>query len=126
MEKVRIEATKKTPFILLDPVEGRIEIVGSSIYVDIIKFYEPILEWVEEYKQMACPITIINCRLNVYNTITTKVLTHIFKTLEKLPASKKVLINWFFEKDDYDMREFGEDIRSILKIVDFNIIENTE
>jgi hypothetical protein len=126
METIRIEATKKHPFVLLDAVAGRIEISGPSVNVDIIQFYEPILAWIEEYAKSPIGHTVISCRLSIYNTITSKVLLHIFRIFEKLEPAYKAQINWHIDKNDIDMRETGDDYKSVLKNLEFNIIEDLE
>ena len=122
METFIIEATKQTPFIKLEP-SGVIEISGSSTNSNILNFYQPILQWLEEYMKAPADLTTVNCKLIYYNTITCKVLMHIFKTLEKLPAPQSVEIIWHYDTEDEDMREYGEDFKAVLKNIDFKFHE---
>jgi hypothetical protein len=50
----------------------------------------------------------------------------LFKKLESIhKGGKEVVINWYYEEDDEDMLEAGEDYQAIIK-VPFKMIEIEE
>jgi hypothetical protein len=51
MENLIIEGGIKTPSVNLDPEKRQLRFEGRSIPEDTIRFYEPILKWIEEYIQ---------------------------------------------------------------------------
>jgi len=123
MESLSIEGTNKTPSVKLDPETGVIEIKGRSIPENSIEFYRPIVEWLDEYAKNPNKRTTVNVQLEYFNTSSSKCILDIFKKLESLKkARNEVMINWYYEEDDEDMLESGEDYESIIR-VPFKMIE---
>ncbi|MFP3859406.1 MAG: DUF1987 domain-containing protein [Bacteroidales bacterium] len=126
MESISLEGTTKTPTINLDPKKGTIEIKGRSIPENSIEFYRPIVEWLEEYANNPKKKTTVNVQLEYFNTSSSKCILDIFKKLESIKkARNEVIINWYYEEDDEDMLEAGEDYESIIR-VPFKMIEIVE
>ncbi len=123
MESLEIEGTQKTPLVEFDPVKGLLEIKGRSIPENSIEFYKPLVDWLEEYSGVAVEKTVVNVHLEYFNTSSSKCILDVFKKLEVIQKSKnEVLINWYYEEDDEDMLEAGEDYESIIR-VPFKMIE---
>jgi hypothetical protein len=63
-------------------------------------------------------------QLEYFNTSSSKCILDVFKKLESIHKSgdKEVIINWYYEEDDEDMLEAGEDYESIIR-VPFKMIE---
>ncbi len=126
MEPIIIEGTPKTPSIKFDAREGVFEIKGRSIPENSVEFYKPLNEWLDQYMQVPQDKTVVNIRLEYFNTSSSKCILDVFKRLESIHRSKHdVEINWFYEEDDEDMLEAGEDYDSIIK-VPFKMIEIIE
>lgn len=118
-----IEGTQKTPAIEFDPQKGVLEIKGRSIPENSIEFYKPIVDWLEEYSGAAASKTLVNVHLEYFNTSSSKCILDVFKKLESIHKSNNdVQINWYYEEDDEDMLEAGEDYESIIR-VPFKMIE---
>ncbi len=124
MEPISIEGTPKTPSIKFDANEGVVEIKGRSIPENSIEFYRPLVEWLDEYAKEPKPLTKVNVHLEYFNTSSSKCILDVFKKLEAIHKAQKneVLINWYYEEDDEDMLEAGEDYESIIR-VPFKMIE---
>ena len=126
MEPIIIEGTPKTPSIKFDDKDGIFEIKGRSIPENSVEFYKPLNEWLDNYMQVPLDKTVVNIRLEYFNTSSSKCILDVFKRLEAIHRSKHdVEINWFYEEDDEDMLEAGEDYDSIIK-VPFKMIEIVE
>ncbi len=126
MEPIIIEGTPKTPSVKFDASEGIFEIRGRSIPENSVEFYKPLNEWLDNYMQVPLDKTVVNIRLEYFNTSSSKCILDVFKRLEAIHKSKHdVEINWFYEEDDEDMLEAGEDYDSIIK-VPFKMIEIVE
>ena len=56
--------------------------------------------------------------LEYFNTSSSKCLLDIFRRLEtiNLSGKTKVIVSWFYETDDEDMMEAGEDYQALVKI----------
>lgn len=126
MNVLKIEETKQTPEIDFDPNSGELEITGRSIPENTFEFFNPILEWLEEYKDVAPSKTIIHVNLEYFNTSSSKYILEIFKKLKKLEdLDKEILVKWYYEEDDEEMMETGEDYEDVSGL-EFEIIEIEE
>jgi len=123
MESIFIEGSLKTPMVKFDGKSGIVEIKGRSIPENSIEFYKPLVDWLEEYAKKPLDKTQVNVQLEYFNTSSSKCILDVFKKLEAIHKSKhEVVINWFYEEDDEDMLEAGEDYESIIR-VPFKMIE---
>ncbi|MCW3786476.1 DUF1987 domain-containing protein [Plebeiibacterium sediminum] len=126
METIVREGTPKTPYVRLDGEKGIIEIKGRSIPENSIEFYKPLIDWLEEYSSDVNNDTAVNVQLEYFNTSSSKCILDIFKKLESIfKKGQKVEVNWYYEEDDEDMFEAGEDYQSIINIP-FKMIEMEE
>jgi hypothetical protein len=123
MESIFIEGTLKTPMVKFDGKTGIVEIKGRSIPENSIEFYKPLVDWLEEYAKKPLDKTQVNVQLEYFNTSSSKCILDVFKKLEAIHKAKhEVVINWYYEEDDEDMLEAGEDYESIIR-VPFKMIE---
>lgn len=126
MKSIAIEGSPKTPEINFDYESGIVEIKGRSIPENSIEFYKPMIDWLEEYAKTPQSKTTVNIQLEYFNTSSSKCILDVFKKLEVIAKDgKDVEVNWFYEEDDEDMLEAGEDYQSIIKIP-FKMIEIEE
>ncbi|MFH1005019.1 MAG: DUF1987 domain-containing protein [Bacteroidota bacterium] len=126
MEKILIESTSKTPSINFDFKGGLVEIKGRSIPENSVEFYKPLVESLEKYSVKPLTVTVVNIQLEYFNTSSSKCILDIFKKLESIHKSgHQLVINWFYEQDDEDMLEAGEDYQSIIN-VPFKMIQIDE
>jgi len=126
MEPIVMEGSHKTPSVRFDADKGIIEIKGRSIPENSIEFYKPMIEWLEEYSRNPAKRTVVNFQLEYFNTSSSKCILDLFKKLETIhKQNKNVNVNWYYEEDDEDMLEAGEDYESIIRIP-FTMIELEE
>jgi len=128
METLSLQGSPKTPTVEMNAESGVIEIKGRSIPENSIDFYRPVVEWLDKYAENPAGETVVNIQLEYFNTSSSKCILDVFKKLEtvyKKNGEKGVVINWYYEEDDEDMLEAGEDYQSILKIP-FKMIELEE
>lgn len=126
MEPITITGTPKTPTVHFDSGSGKIEIKGRSIPENSIEFYKPLVDWLETYLSNPAELTEVNIQLEYFNTSSSKCILDVFKKLEAIYKSgNEVVINWYYEEDDEDMLEAGEDYQSIIKIP-FKMLEIEE
>lgn len=126
MENISIEGTPKTPAVNFDYQKGIVEIKGRSIPENSIEFYKPMVDWLEAYASSPQSKTEVNIQLEYFNTSSSKCILDVFKKLEAIhKADNDVIVNWYYEEDDEDMLEAGEDYQSIIR-VPFKMIEIEE
>jgi hypothetical protein len=122
MMELRIAATKSTPEILLDP-EGMIRVKGRAIHENIISFFKPVQEWVNEYIKVPADVTCVDISLEYFNSASAKLLIQLFQKISYVQLkNKKFLVNWYYEEGDEDILERGEYFSSVLDIP-FNFIK---
>jgi hypothetical protein len=115
--QLELPATAKTPAVILRPDQGLLEITGCSIPENADRFYSPIQDHLERYALAPRPKTTFRVALTYFNSSTSKYLLDLMKRLEDLHAAglSQVVLEWYYTRGDLDMKEAGEDYRSLLE-----------
>lgn len=121
---ISISATDKTPSILFNTEIGMLTIEGKSLVENAYDFYKPLLDELKEYCKKPCCQTIINIKLEYFNTSSSKSILDVLRRAEDIKSSSITKVNWYYEKYDEDMLEVGEDYQSIINIP-FTMVEFT-
>ncbi|MCS6822398.1 MAG: DUF1987 domain-containing protein [Microscillaceae bacterium] len=117
MDNIVIRGTSKTPDVNFDASTGNLEIKGRSIPENSYQFYEPLLSWLDRYAAEPRPNTLLTFKLDYFNTSSSMYILGILKKLEKIYlAGHKSQVRWFYDADDEDMLQTGEDLKQIVKI----------
>jgi hypothetical protein len=118
METLNIEMTPKTPLVKFDASNGYLELSGRSIPENTMEFYGPLFELIDKYSSQPQKDTKLKIQLEYFNTSSSKCLLDIFKKLQNIHSSGKsnVIVEWYYEEDDEDMLEAGEDYQTIVKL----------
>ena len=102
---------------------GICEISGESYMEDSYVFYEPLLNWLKDYFLEKRPIT-FNIKLIYFNTSSSRLILELLDQLKNyIDQGGKVEINWFFKKNDPDMKreiaDFKEETNLEIEILPF-------
>ena len=117
MNPIIISATEDTPGIRLDPANGIFEMSGRSLPEDVVKFYKPILDWLDEYAQSPNEQTVFDFKLSYFNTASSKIILDILLKLEGIHNDgKHMSIKWYFPTDDEDMKDAGDEYAEIVDV----------
>jgi len=117
MEVIKIKGTDDTPNVILDQDNSIFEISGRSLPEDVTSFYEPILNWLDDFSETAEGQTVFSFKLVYFNTASSKLILDILMKLEEMHENgKEVLIKWYFPEDDEDMEEAGEEYADIVDV----------
>jgi len=117
MKNFTLVGNQKLPTIYLNFQTGEMEFSGKSIPENAEFLFQPVLEWMDEYLKSPSEITIFVIKLEYFNTSSSKYLVEVFRKFENLfKSGGKVSIQWYYEQEDEDMQESGEDFRDILKV----------
>ncbi len=126
MKDLKLEGSAKTPSVLFLAQEGKLELKGRSIPENSIEFYKPLLVWLDIYGTDPQEQTTVDMKLEYFNTSSSKCILDLFKKLEDINrGNTQINVNWFFEEDDEDMEEAGEDYQAIINLP-FTMIEVDE
>jgi hypothetical protein len=117
MEIMKIKGTDDTPSVILDKESEIFEISGRSLPEDVTTFYEPILNWLDEYAENPNSKTVFTFKLVYFNTASSKLLLDILMKLEEMYENgNDIMIKWYYPEDDEDMEEAGEEYSDIVDI----------
>jgi hypothetical protein len=132
MQELIIEPTHRTPSIRFSPSENVFYIRGESSPEDVRKMYYPVIEWVKEFvaEVVSGGLKAFNNHnslkfqidLTYFNSSSAKFLYDLIMEFQKLPPSGvNFIVEWYYEKDDIDMKDGGVDF-SYLVAMDFTFI----
>ena len=117
MEALYLEETDETPGIKLDAGNNIFEFVGKSLPEDVATFYNPILDWMEQYSENLNDLTEVTFRLDYFNTASSKMILDVLLKLEEYQESgKEVKVKWYFAEDDEDMEDAGAEYSEIVDV----------
>lgn len=106
MEKWTIEATERTPLVLLDRQESVLKLEGRSYPEEGMDFYDPIIVRFKSLQGSENPIKTFHIRLEYYNSSTAKALSDLFQALRiAKKAGHSVKVVWEFEEEDDGIQE---------------------
>ncbi len=111
MEKFYIEGDEFIPEINFDPDKDTLSISGESYHEYTGEFFEPIFEWIENYTKLPGRKVKLKFRMDYFNTASSKCFYDIIEMLNVYAKEKSgdLEVFWYYEEDDYDMLESGED-----------------
>ncbi len=116
--RLELSPTEKTPAVSVDGERGAFTISGCSIPENADRFYSPLQDLAERYAVTPAARTTLRIELTYFNSSSSKYLLDLMKLLADLHASGRssVTVEWWYAKDDLDMKEAGEDYRSLLDL----------
>ncbi len=123
MKELVIKKTPNTPSVILNPETGLMKIEGRSIPENPGDFFDPLIEWLEEYFENPVKSTNFELNLEYVNSGSSKYLLGIFRILKKKhDEGKNCQINWYYEEDDEAIFSLGEHYKNTIRIP-FKLIE---
>ncbi|GAB4332064.1 MAG: DUF1987 domain-containing protein [Flammeovirgaceae bacterium] len=111
MTNLYIEAREFIPEIDFQADTGLLKISGDSYHEYTHEFFDPIFAWIDEYTKTEGRNITLNFKMNYFNTASSKCFFDIIEMLQQYQESGKgnVVINWYYQEDDEDMLETGQD-----------------
>ncbi len=115
-----LQASRLTPEVRLNTDERALHLIGRSSPENALTFFQPVYDSVDEYFKEK-DVLQVNMMFEYFNTSSSKCLFTLFKQMQRYHGKgKKVIINWYYEEEDEDMYETGEDFAMLLDIdIDF-------
>lgn len=117
MNTIKIQGTDDTPSVILDVENEIFQLSGRSLPEDVTAFYDPILEWLEDFAKSNHQKMTFGFKLEYFNTASSKLLLDILLKLEEMfESGKEILVKWYYPEDDEDMEEAGEEYADIVDV----------
>jgi SiaC family regulatory phosphoprotein len=115
---IHIPESRSTPEVHFDLEKGIYLLRGRSIPADASSFFHPLEKWVEALNNATLPKSIlIKIRLEHLNTGTIRALLNIFSRLLRLRnKGTEISFEWFYEENDEDLIDKGEEMSLILDV----------
>jgi hypothetical protein len=127
MEKLYISPSQSIPEILFSIEDNIFRISGTSRPEDVRALYYPVIDWIKELADNILNGTLtkystedplrFQVDLLYFNSSSAKFLYDIFLELNRINYSGiPVIVEWYYEKDDTDMMEAGNDISHLAEM----------
>ncbi|MEA3316596.1 MAG: DUF1987 domain-containing protein [Bacteroidota bacterium] len=125
MEKINIEETEFSPKVIFDPQKSKFELSGVSRPEDVVEFFESVslkidsfiidaLKNIDNFNEKAIDMKF---DLNYINSASSKYILQIIDSFKKLYLKGVELnIQWYFDDDDDQILEDGEDLSDVIQI----------
>ena len=113
MDNIFIPGTPKTPEVSFIVEARTLSLSGRSIPENSIEFYSALITWTDTLCSSEGGVE-VNINLEYFNTSSSKCLMDLLKRVESSNVDAKV--NWYYEEDDEDMLEAGEDYDAIIDL----------
>ncbi|MCB1189722.1 MAG: DUF1987 domain-containing protein [Leptospiraceae bacterium] len=124
MENLFIEATQYSPKINFNYKQNILEIMGASYPESTAEFYYQVLSWLEDYfYDLKGQVITVNIGLIYLNTSSIKILMDIFDMLEQASKNNKLIVNWFYDKENSTAFEAGKMLQEGVESFFINMIE---
>lgn len=116
---IDIQEQEYTPAIRFDEHSKTLTIAGSSLPDDTKGFYQPLLDWMEEYlnnPDLEKKLNII-FRLDYFNTSSSKMIYELLAKVEKKKnILKSVRIYWHYDVINEPMLESGKHFADLVDL----------
>lgn len=123
MDILRIEPSKDTPLVILDPNTNVFDISGKCHPENIREFMAPVFNWLDNYLNEIKGTDNLKIEFNLnYIYVNSSSFKYLIVLIKKLKEFIENGINvefvWHYEEDDDDMKESGAEL---FEMSDINI-----
>ena len=113
---ILIDKTADCPYVNFSE-DGLLEIEGRSITEDVFSFWQPLVDWIEQYIKVPAEKTKVVVYLEYTNSSSNKYLNEMMKLLDTCAANdNSVEIIWRYEEDDESILMLGHDLDALTNI----------
>ena len=123
MDTIVIEKTNNTPSVFIDEDNMLCRIEGSSYPEDAHEIYQHVLDRLEKVKDKSGAKLVFEFDYDFLNSISHKKVWQILQGLKQFHKNgNDVQVKWYYEENDEDIMEAGEDLSELMNIP-FELIE---
>ena len=126
MNKFYLEGTEFTPEIILDIDTRKFSFKGVSRPEDVVKFFQPTLNWLKELDmeitshsniKYILPSINIEFQLSYFNSSSSKMLLQTLQYIKKIQERGiEIVVDWFYDESDEQMYDDGLDLSESVEI----------
>lgn len=112
-----IEPTFDTPEIILNKEDGIISFSGKSMPENTKEFFEPIIQWIDNYTINPSKETHLIFKMEYFNTVSSRRIMEILEKIYEISGKKSnIKVDWHYDENDLDMKKAGEEFSMIVGI----------
>lgn len=113
MSNFIMEATARTPSVIIDYEHKCFEMAGESYPEDVPAFFAQMNEQLESYFAASKDELAVAIKLTYFNSSSARALMELLDNLDSEAASGRMInVHWHCDPDDDITREFAQDISS--------------
>jgi len=117
MKTLNLNPKEGEPLVVLDKSNNVFRISGNSYPHDAYDFYQPVIEWFEQYFSNPNQETEIDFILEYFNTASSKVFLDMFiKFNEYHESGYNVKVKWHYPANDEDIEEAGREYAEMSEV----------
>ena len=113
MDSLQLPETSETPAVLLDSKSGTFKVSGRSLSDNPAIFYKPVISWLKAYSQTPNNTTPFIFKFEYLNTESAKSILDVLTILDTISGTTVI---WYFNEEDEDMEEIGEELAELVKV----------
>ena len=112
MHEIRLPGTGSTPEVSTDCENGKLTLRGDSYPENSFEFFQPIIDWVEQFLAEQHKPLSVDLFLLYLNTSSIRALMDILDLLEEAhQADKPVKLTWHYDRENERMAELAEEFK---------------
>jgi hypothetical protein len=116
-DSLLIEATEDTPQIDFNIETGVFKVTGRALPEDAHDFFKPIEEWVQNYVESPNETTVVEMRIDYFNSAATRYIFNLLMCFEDIvDDGGDAKIVWYYKEGDDMIESKGEEMASILEL----------
>ena len=117
MENLLIEGTEDTPSVIFDLEQGIYEISGRSLPEDVVEFYTPVMNWLDQLEAEPVADIEFSFKLEYFNTASSKLILDVLLKLDDIfQDGTSMNVRWYYYEMDEDLMEAGEEYAELIEI----------
>lgn len=112
MNALNIPAGASTPGISADWAAGLLVMRGDSYPENSFEFFDPIIQWIEDYLRLRSEALHLELRLVYMNTSSVKAMMDIFDMLEDAHGrGRAVSVAWYYDPRNERVLDLADEFR---------------
>ncbi|MDO9000663.1 DUF1987 domain-containing protein [Sediminibacterium sp.] len=116
MTTLKIDATEDLPSVIFEDYKGMFQISKRSLPENAIVFFEPLIEYINEYIKAPKEETTVVFHFDYISTSSTKQIMKIILLFNELAKTKKVILKWNYDQGDTDMLQTGNRLEKLTNL----------
>lgn len=116
MNTLYLKATEDTPEVNFDSEQKHYMLSGRSLPEDVTAFFAPVFEWLNQFARNPHPAE-FQFKLEYFNTASSKIILDMLLKLEEISTDfDQIKVSWYYQENDEDMLEAGEEYKDLVTV----------